>query len=123
MMRSIDKSRLCLKIIRERKAIDPVMFEVGQLSSISDYFIIASGNSSRQVQSITQHLRRKMREKGFRVYGVEGEQEGHWVLMDYGDVIVHIFYEPFREYYDLEGLWIEAPRIRLEDDNPGGITS
>ena len=92
------------------------MFDVGQLSSFTDYFLIASGNSSRQVQAITRHLRKRMREEGFRTYGIEGEQEGHWVLMDYGDVVVHLFYQPYREFYDLEGLWVEAPRVNQEDD-------
>ena len=116
-MQTIDKARLCLEIIKERKAFDPVLFEIGKLTSITDYFLVASGNSSRQVQAITRHLHRKMREAGFRAYGIEGEQEGHWVLMDYGDVVIHIFYQPFREFYDLEGLWIEAPRVMLGDEN------
>jgi ribosome-associated protein len=113
--KSLHKAKLCLEIIKERKAIDPVLFEVAKLTSITDYFLIASGNSTRQVQAITRHLHKRMREKGFRVYGTEGEQEGHWVLMDYGDVVIHIFYEASREFYDLEGLWIEAPRINFEE--------
>ena len=117
-METIDKALLCLKIINERKAVNPILFEVGMLTSLSDYFLIASGNSSRQVQAICRHLARRMREEGFRAYGVEGEQEGHWVLMDYGDLIVHIFYEPVREFYDLEGLWVEAPRVDLENIDP-----
>ncbi len=112
-MRALDKAKLCLKIIEERKAIDPVLFEVGKLVSITDYFLIASGNSSRQVQAIARHLQRRMREQGFRPDGIEGEQQGHWVLMDYGDVVIHLFYQPIREFYDLEGLWIEAPRMDL----------
>jgi len=112
-MRALGKAKLCLKIIRERKAIDPVLFEVGKLVSITDYFLIASGNSNRQVQAIARHLQRRMREQGFRPDGIEGEQEGHWVLMDYGDVVIHLFYQPIREFYDLEGLWIEAPRMDL----------
>ena len=121
MIQSLDKSKLCLKIIKERKALDPVMFEVGQLISISYYFIIASGSSSRQVQSISRHLRTKMRENGVRPIGVEGEQKGHWILMDYGDVVVHIFYHPVREFYDLEGFWIEAKRITGNEKNPKEI--
>ena len=108
---ALEKARLCLSIIEERKAENPVLFNVGKMTSVTDYFVIASGNSSRQVQAITNHTRRRMKEEGFRAYGVEGEREGHWVLMDYGEVIVHIFYKPFRELYDLEGLWFEAPRI------------
>jgi ribosome-associated protein len=110
-MQALDKAKLCLKIIMERKAINPVLFEVGKLLSITDYFLIASGNSSRQVQAIARHLQRRMREQGFRPDGIEGEQEGHWVLMDYGDLVIHLFYQPIREFYDLEGLWIEAPRL------------
>ena len=119
-MQSIDKTKLCFKIIMERKAVDPVMFEVEHLTSISDYFLIASGSSSRQVQAISRHLQKRMREEGFRTNGVEGEQEGHWILMDYGDVIVHLFYQPYREFYDLEGLWVEAPRVPLENKKIGG---
>ncbi|MFC1866623.1 ribosome silencing factor [Thermodesulfobacteriota bacterium] len=115
-MNTLEKAILASKIIKERKAINPVLFEVGKLTAISDYFLIVSGNSSRQVQAISRHLSRRMREKGLKVYGVEGEQEGHWILMDYDDLIIHIFYEPVREFYNLEGLWIEAPRICLGDD-------
>lgn len=116
-MQTLDKAKLCLKIIKERKAISPALLEVGKLTSIADYFLVASGNSSTQVKAITRHLQTKMREAGFRAYGIEGEQEGHWVLMDYGDVVTHLFYHPFREFYDLEGLWIEAPKINLDVDD------
>ena len=112
-MQALNKAKLCSKIIGERKAINPVLFEVGTLVSITDYFLIASGNSSRQVQAIARHLQRKMREQGFRPDGTEGERDGHWVLIDYGDVVIHLFYQPIREFYDLEGLWIEAPRMDL----------
>jgi len=112
-METLDKALLASEIIMERKAVDPVLFEVTGLTSIADYFLIASGNSSRQVQAIGRHLQRSMREKGHRIYGIEGEQEGQWILMDYGDLVVHIFYQPVREFYDLEGLWSEAPRIGL----------
>lgn len=118
-MQVLDKALLCLNIIKERKAIDPVLLEVEKLSSITDYFLIASGNSVRQVQAITRHLKKRLDEENFKAYGSEGEQEGHWVLLDYNDVVIHIFYQPDRELYDLEGLWIEAPRI---DSDENGIT-
>ena len=114
-MNTLDKALLASEIIRERKAVNPVLFEVGELTSITDFFLIAGGNSSRQVQAISRHLSRKMRDKGLKAYGVEGEKEGHWILMDYGDLVIHIFYEPVREFYDLEGLWLEAPRIDLNE--------
>ncbi len=116
MMRSIDKAKLCLKIIKERKAIKPVLVEVGKVTSIADYFLIASGSSSTQVQAISRHIQEKMKEAGVKLYGIEGEREGHWTLMDYGDLVVHIFYQPYREFYDLEGLWIDAPRIEIDNE-------
>jgi ribosome-associated protein len=114
-MKTLEKALRCLEIIRERKAIDPVLMEVGRLTSFTDYFLVASGNSSRQVQAISQHMARRLREEGFKPFGIEGEQEGHWVLMDYGDVVIHIFYQPVREFYDLEGLWTEAPRVETDE--------
>jgi len=116
-METLNKARLCLNIIQERKAINPVLIEVGTLTSVTDYFLVAGGNSSRQVQAISRHLSSRMREEGFRAIGIEGEQEGQWVLLDYGDVVIHIFYEPVRSFYDLEGFWMEASRIDLDESN------
>lgn len=115
-MNPLDKALICVDIIRERKATDLVLFEVGTLTSIADYFLIASGKSSRQVQAIAQHLQSRMKEEGFTRFGVEGERGGHWILVDYGDVVIHLFYQPVREFYDLEGLWVEAPRVNIDRD-------
>jgi ribosome-associated protein len=114
-MKTLDKAILASKIIKQRKAVNPILFEVGKMTSIADYFLIASGNSSRQVQSISRHLVKEMRNNGYKAYGIEGEQEGHWVLIDYGDLVIHIFFQPTREFYDLEGLWFEAPRIDIDE--------
>lgn len=111
----LDKAKLSLRLVRERKAIDPILFEVRDFTSYADYLLIASGSSSRQVQAISRHLQKKMREAGYRPYGVEGEEMGQWVLIDYGDVVVHVFYQPMREFYDLEGMWLEAPKVPAED--------
>jgi len=115
-MNPLDKALLCVNVIRERKATDLVLFDMGALASITDYFIIASGKSSRQVQAIAQHVQRRMKEEGFTRFGTEGEREGHWILLDYGDVVIHLFYEPVRDFYDLEGLWVDAPRVHIEKD-------
>jgi len=56
-----------------------------------------------------------MKEKGFTTFGKEGEKDGHWILLDYSDVVIHLFYQPIREFYDLEGLWVEAPRIEIDN--------
>ena len=114
-MEPLEKATLSLKIINERKATDPILFDVGELTSYTDFFILASGDSSRQVQAISKHLTKSLSKMGIKHYGIEGEEEGHWILMDYDDVIIHIFYQPVREYYDLEGLWVDASIIETAE--------
>lgn len=95
------------------KALDVVVLDVRAVASFADSFIICSGRSHRQVTAIAEHVQQELKSRGITLYGLEGLQEGHWVLMDYGDVIIHIFYEPVRRFYDLEGLWSDAKRIEL----------
>ncbi len=112
---SWDKALLLTRFALEKKARDLVVMEVRHLTSIADYFIICAGSSDRQVQSIAQGIEENVREADLRPLSVEGAQRGHWVLMDFSDVIVHIFYEPVREFYDLEALWSQAPRVELPE--------
>ena len=107
------KSLLCLKAAIEKKAQDPVLLELKGITSFTDYFLLCSGKSDRQVQAIAQAIEETLRKKGIRPLGEEGTREGKWILLDYADVVVHVFLEPVRRFYDLEGLWIEAPRIDL----------
>ena len=104
---------LCAEQILEHKGQDLVVLEVSRLSSFADYFVIGSARSSRQAQGIADNVEMKLRQIGVKPIGIEGTREGQWILMDYGDVIVHIFYEPVRLFYDLESLWSEAERVNL----------
>jgi ribosome-associated protein len=110
------KSLLCLKAVIEKKAIDPVLLEMRGITSITDYFLICSGKSDRQVQAIAQAIEKRLKKRGVHPLGQEGTSEGKWILMDYEDVIVHIFLEPVRKFYDLEGLWIDASRIDFQKE-------
>ena len=112
---SWDKLILLTRAALEKKACDLVALEVRELTSIADYFIICSGRSDRQVQSIAQGIEESLDQAGISSLSVEGAGRGHWVLMDFADVIVHIFYEPVRQFYDLDGLWSEAPRVELPE--------
>jgi len=123
----LDKALLCTRAALEKKAFDLVVIEVGELTSIADYLVICSGRSDRQVQSIAQAIEEALGAHGVRPLSIEGMSRGQWVLMDYGDVIVHVFYQPVREFYDLERLWEHAPRVQLSEtlrtqalDFPGG---
>jgi ribosome-associated protein len=108
------KSLLCLKAAIEKKAQDPVLLELKGVAAFTDYFLLCTGKSDRQVQAIAQGIEEGLRKKGIRPLGREGGAEGKWILIDYEDVVVHIFLEPVRKFYDLEGLWVDAPRIDLQ---------
>lgn len=109
---------LFVQAVLEKKAESVVVLDVRGLTSIADTFIICSGRSNRQVTAIAESAQRFLKAQGIRSLSVDGRKEGHWVLMDYGDVIIHVFYEETRFFYDLEGLWVDAKRITtkgLED--------
>ena len=108
------KSLLCVKAAVEKKALDPVLLELKEITSFTDYFLLLSGKSDRQVQAIAQGIEEALKQNGIRPLGQEGTVEGKWILMDYGDVVVHIFLESVRQFYDLEGLWGDTPRIDLQ---------
>jgi len=103
----------CINAALEKKAKDIIILDVKGLSSFTDYMIICSGSSDRQVQAITSSIEKDLKKSGTLPLGIEGEKFGQWVLMDYGDVIVHIFYEPTREFYDIERLWSDVPRMEV----------
>jgi ribosome-associated protein len=95
-----------------KKAIDLVALDVHDLTSFADIFIICSGRSNRQVNAIAEHIQRNLKKHKKKPLSVEGVKDGQWVLLDYGHVIIHVFYDPVREFYDLEGLWLDARRIK-----------
>ncbi len=103
-----------INAVMGKKAIDLVVLDVRGLTSFSDIFIICSGRSNRQVSAIAEHIQVNLKKHAIKPLSVEGKKEGHWVLLDYGHVIIHVFYEPVRIFYDLEGLWIDAKRIETK---------
>jgi len=98
----------------ERKSINPIYLDIRGLASYADTLLISSARSNRQVKAIAEHIERMLKKQKIKALHVEGLREGHWVLMDYGDVIIHIFYEPERSFYNLEGLWSEVEQIFLD---------
>ena len=102
---------LFIEAVTKKKALNLVVLDVQNLTSIADAFIICSGQSNRQVNAIAEATVEHLKKHKIKPLSVEGTGVGHWVLLDYGDVIIHIFYEPVREFFDLEGLWVDAKRI------------
>jgi ribosome-associated protein len=99
-----------------KQAADIVILDVHDLIVITDFFVIATGTSDRQVKTIVEEVEKVLRETGVRPIRREGETEAQWVLLDYVDVVVHVFSKEQREYYDLERLWRDAPRVGWEEE-------
>jgi ribosome-associated protein len=110
-----EKTLFCAKAAQGRKAFNICILELIGMTSLTDYFLICSGRSDRQVQAIGQFIQEQMKKEGVYSLGIEGIHEGRWVLMDFGDVIIHIFQDPVRYHFDLEGLWANAPQIPVPE--------
>ena len=106
-----NKLSLIKNLLEDKKAEDLVMLDLRGLSSVTDTLVVASGHSDRHVQAVSESLAQEMKNHGYMPLGVEGLKGGRWALLDYGDVIVHIFYQEIRLHYDLEGVWRDAPII------------
>ncbi len=101
----------------ERKALNVVILDVAGKVDYTDYVVVMSGRSDRQVAAIAKNVERDVKEKlGVRCLSVEGLPQASWVLMDFGDVIAHVFHEDTRGYYDLESLWVDAPQLAFDDE-------
>jgi ribosome-associated protein len=105
----------CARAAIEKKAADVALLDLRQLTSLADWFVIASARSDTQVRAIAEEIERVCRERERRPLAVEGLRHGQWALLDYGDVVVHVFYGPVREFYDLERLWSRAPRLAIDE--------
>ena len=111
----LELATICGQAALDAKAEDLVIPDVRGLASFTDYFVIMSGRSSRHVQGLAESLEAAMRSKRISTAKAEGIQDGMWVLLDFGDVVVHIFYHEQRSFYDLEGLWHDAPRVEIDE--------
>ncbi len=116
-----EKALRCGLWALEKKARGMTILHIGPLTTIAEYFVICSGRSLRQTGSIAGHIQARFKENGILPLGVEGLQESSWILLDYDDVVVHIFHEPTRELFSLEKLWSDAapltdPALQKEQD-------
>lgn len=112
---SSERALKCALFALDKKALDVKVLEIGRLSSIADYLVLASGTSDKQTQAIAESVKKGLKKFG-KALDVEGLREGNWVVIDYGDVIVHIFQESTRRYYNLEELWEKAPTLEIPDE-------
>lgn len=106
-----------VKLAVDKKVLDPVLLNVGKVTYIADYFLICTGNSVQHVQALADNIRDGLKKDGYSLLRLEGYREGNWVLMDYGDLVIHIFKSGEREFYNLERLWGEAEKLSLAAEN------
>ena len=109
-------ARLAGRLALEKKGFDVRILKLKSISSVCDYFVIASGEADVHVKAIARAVREGLEQAGFKPLSREGADEGNWVLLDYLDVVVHVFHEPTRRFYALEKLWGDAPVEQLSDD-------
>lgn len=114
MKEKIDKAlKAVVHAIEEKKAHDVVTLDLSEVSLVADYFVICSGNSDTQVQAISNEIRKSASKLGVTVKNIEGERSARWVLIDLGDIVVHIFHREEREYYNIEKIWSDAKVVDL----------
>lgn len=109
-----DLARQIAEVAADKKGQDIISLDLKNISLVADYFVIISGGSVRQVKAIVEAIKDGIGRSGVNPERIEGEREGLWVLLDYGGVVVHVFHKEAREYYQLEMLWADAPRLELE---------
>ena len=97
----------------EKKGTDVLLLDLRGMSGYTDFLVLASGGNERQLEAIADEVEKVLRAEGHRLVGAEGNKSSHWQLLDFGDVVVHVFHEDERHHYDLEGLWADAPRTRM----------
>ena len=111
------KQRLVVEALEDVKGHEIIVFNTARMPSMFERVVIASGDSTRQVKALADRVQDKVRENGARVYGVEGEAAGEWVLVDLGDVVVHIMHPAVRSFYNLEEVWGGKP-VRMKQPKP-----
>jgi ribosome-associated protein len=108
-------AKLAAAAALDKKATGLLLLDVASLTGYTDYFLILSGRSTRQATAIAESVQQVLKKSGVRVLGADGVKEGRWALIDFGDVVVHVFHQPVREFYDLESLWADAPRVEVDE--------
>jgi ribosome-associated protein len=115
VLNSLERAMRCAELAADKKAFDIRIIDISKISTIADLLVITSGSSDKQNQAIADSIRIGLKKFG-KVQDIEGESEGKWIVMDYGDVLVHIFHQELRRHYDLDGLWEKGELMELPEE-------
>jgi len=120
MVKTVDElARLVAKAAEDKKAQNLIILDISKMSVIADYFMICHGNNERQVQAIVKEIRDMAHKNGYPVRGIEGAEDGRWVLVDLEDIVIHVFHREEREFYNLERLWGDAKQVTFQEQEQG----
>ena len=117
MTREQEMVRLACKAMDDKKAKDIKIIDIRSISVLADYFIIADGNNKNQVQAMVDNVQEELFKAGYEMKQMEGYREGNWILLDFGDIIIHIFDKENRLFYDLERIWKDGKEVSIEELN------
>jgi ribosome-associated protein len=112
-----ERASLAYGALVDKRAVAPVLLDMREITAITDYFLICNGTSNVHIRALSEGVLEALKAVGVRPYGVEGRNAASWILLDYGDLIVHVFAQEEREFYTLERLWSDAPRVEIEESN------
>ena len=113
---TLQEVELAIGILQDHKAVDPVALDLRKLSDATDFFVVASGTSDTHVRALAEHLSETMAQMGKKPHHVEGLSQGRWALLDFFDFVVHVFHPTLREFYQLERLWADAPKMTFNPE-------
>lgn len=113
---STEMANKAVELLKSKKAKDIKLLDIHEISTISDYFVIATGHSSTQVQAMSDELEDKMKLAGYEMHHKEGFRNGRWILLDFGNIVVHLFHDEERQFYNLERLWVDAKSILVDNE-------
>lgn len=114
---SIEMANRAIELLKDKKAKDIRLLDIHEISTLSDYFIITTGTSTTQVQAMADELEEKMQRSGYKLYHKEGFRGGRWILMDFSNVVIHLFHAEERQFYNLERIWVDAKDIPVENQD------
>lgn len=106
----------------DKKAVNPVVLEVKDFSDVTDYYVICSAESRRGAKTLAESIEKRLKDINIEILGKEGYSNKDWILIDTPDVVVHIFNQPYREFYDLESLWFDCPRLEITPEGSSAIS-
>ncbi|NNN22047.1 MAG: ribosome silencing factor [Acidimicrobiales bacterium] len=119
----ISAHQVAAKAADDKKALDVLVLDLREITSLTDYFVIATGTSDRHVRTIAEEIEAKLKVFGYKVLSQEGFDDATWVLLDYGDIVVHVFLSETRDFYNIERLWMDANRVDWESRGPSNLVS